>query len=106
MATFDDRKVEEIVARVVERLAPGLERRGPVIPTPARGEVCAPTPAEPAWRAAQAGGARPNVARASGRRGVYDDVDSAVKAARGAHETLVHKMSLADRDRCIAAIRA
>ncbi len=108
MASFDDRKVEEIVARVVERLAPALERRAPPVPTPARGEVCAPTPPEPAWRASIGGGGgrRSFAVHGSARRGVFDDIDSAVKAARGAHEILVHEMHLADRDRVIAAIRA
>jgi acyl-CoA reductase-like NAD-dependent aldehyde dehydrogenase len=107
MARIDDSKVEEIVARVVEKLAPALLQaqgagRTNIIPTPARGEVCAPNPSEPAWRAQQASG----VAIGRGRRGVYDDVDSAVKAARAAHETLVHKLTMRDRDRIIAAVRA
>src|SRR4051794_4545941 len=103
MATMDDKKVEEIVARVVDKLAPLLDRSGGSagarssshrpIPTPARGEVCAPTPPEPAWRAANAARAVDGGAalHRGGKRGVYDDVDGAVKAARAAHETLVHK---------------
>src|SRR4051812_9919373 len=118
--TMDDRKVEEIVARVVERLAPALERqaaRGPIVPTPPKGGgVCAPNPTEPAWRASIARGddGTPSKTRAAdarydargdgtpraafgtagassggsssaihrGRRGVFDDIDTAVKAAR------------------------
>lgn len=102
MARIDDMKVEEIVAKVVERLAPALERRAPVRATPAKGEVCGPTPPQPAWLAGAGGSA---AVHRGGRRGVYDDVDSAVKAARAAHEQLVHKMSLKDRDRVIAALR-
>ena len=65
--------------------------------TPAPSEGCAPSPA----LVTRAGG---RVA-SSGRRGIYDDVDSAVKAARAAHEHLIHKMTLKGRDRCIAALR-
>src|SRR5687768_3919560 len=105
MATFDDRKVEEIVARVVERLAPALERGARTLPTPAKAEGCAPNPPSVSWRAQQGqGGGSPAIHR-GGRRGVYDDVDSAVKAARVAHETLVDKLSMAQRDQIIAAIR-
>lgn len=109
MARIDDNKVEEIVARVVEKLAPALERAsrdggGRVQPTPAKGEVCAPNPPHVAWRAGATGGSA--AVHRGGRRGIYDDVDSAVKAARAAHEHLVHKMSLTDRDRVIASFRA
>src|SRR5687768_13594089 len=109
MARIDDSKVEEIVARVVEKLAPAIERAsrdggGRVLPTPAKGEVCAPNPPHVAWRAGSSGGSA--AIHRGGRRGIYDDVDSAVKAARAAHEHLVHKMSLTDRDRVIASFRA
>src|SRR5688500_1193340 len=114
MARIDDSKVEEIVARVVEKLAPALERAsrdggGRVLPTPAKGEVCAPNPPHVAWQARNAsggGGGGGHAVHRGGRRGIYDDGDSAVKAARAAHEHLVHKMSLTDRDRIIASFRA
>ncbi len=95
---LDASRVEEIVSRVVAKLAPALERTRA---TPAKGEVCAPNPPQAAWLAQQG----PAVHRGSAHRGVYGDVDSAVKAARAAHETLVHKLSLKDRDRIIASIR-
>lgn len=104
MARIDDSKIEEIVARVVEKLAPALERgQGRTLPTPAKGEVCAPNPPHVAWQAK--GGSGHAVHRGGSHRGVYGDVDSAVKGARAAHEILVHKMSLKDRDRVIASIR-
>jgi aldehyde dehydrogenase len=102
---MDDRKIEEIVARVVEKLAPALERSaGRPRATPAKGEVCAPNPPHVAWEARQASGGSAAVHR-GGRRGIYDDVDSAVKASRQAHELLVHKHSMKDRNRFIAAMR-
>lgn len=101
MSRMDDAKVEEIVQKVVAKLGPLLGAGvGPVTnprATPAPSEGCAPSPA----LVTRAGG---RVA-SSGRRGIYDDVDSAVKAARAAHEHLIHKMTLKGRDRCIAALR-
>jgi acyl-CoA reductase-like NAD-dependent aldehyde dehydrogenase len=92
-------QVEEIVAKVVDRLAPALAGGvGPVTnpnATPSKGGDCAPAP--------------PNIRRApafhSGRKGIFDDVDSAVAAARAAHETIVHSLTLEDRGRIIAAMR-
>jgi acyl-CoA reductase-like NAD-dependent aldehyde dehydrogenase len=95
-------QVEEIVSKVVSRLAPALGHAaggvGPVTnpkATPSSGADCAPAP--------------PNIARGPsihrGRRGIFDDVDSAVAAARIAHETIVHNLSLEDRGRIIAAMR-
>jgi aldehyde dehydrogenase len=84
MARLDDANVDDIVAQVVKRLAPALG-----IAQAAASAVRAHVPA---------------VSR--GRRGIYDDVDSAVKAARTAHETLVHKHTMRERDRFIAALRA
>ncbi|MCC7070347.1 MAG: aldehyde dehydrogenase EutE [Deltaproteobacteria bacterium] len=98
MASLDDKKVEEIVAKVVAKLAPALEKPRP---TPARVEGCAPSPPHVAWQAAQGA---PAVHR-GGRRGIYDDVDSAVKAARAAHDQLVDKLSLKARDAIVAAMR-
>ena len=82
MSTMDDRKIDEIVAKVVAKLAPALGV-GPVTnprATPAPAEVCGPSPALIS-RA-------PMTGRGGGRRGIYDDVDSAVKAARAAHAHL------------------
>jgi acyl-CoA reductase-like NAD-dependent aldehyde dehydrogenase len=96
---LDDRAMNELVERVVARLAPAISRgMGPVTnprATPAPGEVCAPSP--------------PLVARGPayvrGRLGIHDDVDSAVKAARASHEHIVHRMTLGEREKLIAAVR-
>jgi acyl-CoA reductase-like NAD-dependent aldehyde dehydrogenase len=107
--------LEEIVGRVVEKLAPRVAGRsgvGPATrpeanPSPASvgsGKSCGTTPplvqrstfSAPAIHTNRAGG---------GRLGVYDDVDSAIAAARTAHEHLVHKLTLEDRERIIAAFR-
>ena len=89
---LDDRKLEEIVTRVVERLAPSAGR---VIPNAPPGEACAPAP--PIYVPQRASG--------QGNRGLFDDVDHAVAAARVAHESLVHTMSLKKRDEIIEAMR-
>ena len=99
MAGLDDKKVEEIVAKVVAKLAPALEKTRP---TPARAEGCAPNPPHVAWQAGQSSAA----VHRGGRRGIYDDVDSAVKAARAGHDELVDKVTLRQRDTIIAAMRA
>ncbi len=126
--TLDERKLNELVERVVERLAPAVGAR--VVPatnpnaTPARpGGACAPTPPTLVVPAsgggyqggsfkAGGGGSSGGKAVASapllgrgGRAGVFDDVDTAVASARQAHETLVHKHSVEDRIRFIAAVR-
>jgi len=103
MSRIDDAKVEDIVHKVVARLAPalaGLGSAGPVTnprANPAPGEVCAPSPPLIA-RASMTG-------RGSGSRGIYADVDSAVKAARAAHDVLVDRLNVKTRDAIIAAIR-
>ncbi len=108
MSRIDDNKVEEIVQRVVAKLAPALAGMnagassgyGPVTnprATPAPGEVCGPSPALIA-RGAMTG-------RGGSNRGIYPDVDSAVKAARAAHDFLVDKLTMKVRDACIAAMR-
>ena len=107
MARIDDAKVEEIVQRVVEKLAPALTDLRPVTnlrATPSPGEVCGPSPALVRASGGPSAGGAPSIGR--GRRGIYDDVDSAVKAARAAHDQLVDKLKMADRDRIIAAMRA
>ncbi|MBL93387.1 MAG: aldehyde dehydrogenase EutE [Myxococcales bacterium] len=92
LSGLDDRKLEEIVSRVVERLAPGA---GPTRPNPAPAEGCAPSP--PVYI--------PNRTSGRGNRGLFDDVDQAVAAARQAHETLVHSLSLKKRDEIVQAMR-
>jgi acyl-CoA reductase-like NAD-dependent aldehyde dehydrogenase len=99
MSSVDDKKIDEIVQKVVAKLAPALGV-GPVTnprATPAPAEVCGPSPALIS-RANMSG-------RGGHRRGIYDDVDSAVKAARAAHDALVDTMTLKTRDAIIAAMR-
>ena len=96
---LDDTKREQIVSAVVERLAPAISGVGPVTmpaANPALGGGCGPAPANIVRGASNLSG---------GRLGVFDDVDSAVAAARAAHEHLVHKLTLADRRRIIEAFR-
>ena len=102
MATgnLDERRINEIVDKVVTRLAPALSKNmGPATnpaATPSLGSHCGETP--------------PLVNRGpalhSGRMGLFDDVDSAVSASRAAHEHLVHRMTLSQRNEMIAATRA
>lgn len=102
--SIDERKIDDIVAKVVAKLAPALAGAGGMGPvtnpraTPSPAEVCGPSPALIS-RGSMTG-------RGSGRRGIYDDVDSAVKAARAAHDALVDTMTMATRNRIIAAMRA
>ncbi|OGQ16042.1 MAG: aldehyde dehydrogenase EutE [Deltaproteobacteria bacterium RBG_16_71_12] len=61
-----------------------------------------------AWQASVSGtgtGTGSAAIHRGGRRGSYDDVDSAVRAARAAHDQLVDKMTLKQRDVIIAALR-
>ncbi len=105
MSRIDDSKIEDIVQKVVAKLAPALSQMGagmgPVThprANPAPGEVCGPSPALIS-RASMTG-------RGSGSRGIYGDVDSAVKAARAAHDILVDTLTMKTRDAIIAAMRA
>lgn len=105
---LNERQMEEVIRRVVDKLAPatagsgGSANMGPVTrpeATPSAGSRCGPTPPLVAQTPQ-------NFSIGRGRRGIFNDVDSAVQAARAAHEHLVHKMTLAQRDRIIAAMRA
>lgn len=82
---YDDRQIQDIVAKVVAKLAADpsvagmLGGRGPSIHAPR--------------------------ASAEGRHGIFGDIDSAVTAARAAHEQLVGRTSLDVRKKAIEAIR-
>ncbi len=89
MATIDERKIEEIVARVMERLGGAGAQ-----PAPAR----AAATSEPA-RASKGA----NVPR--GTLGVYGDPDAAAAAARRGFEAN-ERLPLATRGKMIAAMRA
>ncbi|MCP4499732.1 MAG: aldehyde dehydrogenase EutE [Deltaproteobacteria bacterium] len=100
---LDEDKLADIVSQVVQRIAPALGGLpggglGPVTmpnATPSSGSACGPTP--------------PLVARrtkaSTGQRGIFDDVDGAVAAARVAHEELVHNRTMEERKRYIEAFR-
>ncbi len=66
MATLDERRIQEIVERVVARLGAG---GGGATPAPARPVAAAPVPAR-------------NVRIPPAKNGVYDSIDAAVDAAR------------------------
>src|SRR5689334_18067414 len=88
MAMLDERKIEEIVARVLERLA-----GGGVTTAPARGGGAAP--GEPART-------RASVPR--GSNGVYADADQAAAAARRAFEQN-ERTSVATKVKMVEAMR-
>ncbi len=85
MATLDERKIEEIVAKVLERLG-----GGGVTSAPARGP--APEPSKP----------KANIPR--GTNGVYADPDQAATAARKAFEQN-EKTPVATRLKMVEAMR-
>jgi acyl-CoA reductase-like NAD-dependent aldehyde dehydrogenase len=89
---LDPTDVNAIVERVVSRLSRELGGGAP-----------APTGYRPAEIK---GDYRPAPAYLRGRRGLFDDLDAAVSAARSAFEELNFKLDLAVRDRMIEAMRA
>lgn len=99
MSRIDDSSLDEIVQKVVAKLAPALGVGPATNPkaTPAPAEVCGVSPPLVS-RASMSG-------RGGGRRGIYDDVDSAVKAARKAHDALVDTMTMKTRDAIIDGMR-
>lgn len=101
-ASIRSDQLEDIVNRVVDRLAPALARQGNVGPatrpeaTPSPGSACGPTP--PLVSRHVGGGARAKL-------GIYDTIDQAVGDARQAHQELVHQRTMEDRNRIIEAMR-
>jgi acyl-CoA reductase-like NAD-dependent aldehyde dehydrogenase len=89
MATLDERRIEEIVARVLDRLGAGA------------GAVPAPKAMAGSGEAA-AGKAKPNIPR--GTNGVYADADQAAQAARRAFEQN-EKTPVATRMRMVEGMR-
>ena len=87
--TMDERRIQEIVERVVAR----LQGPGPGGST-----------AAPAVRPAAEAPARKQANIPRGRLGIYPDPDSAIAAARKAHE-INERAKLADRGKWIAAMR-
>lgn len=79
---LDDKRLDEIVERVVDRIAKDL---------PKSGNQSRPTQA-PAYHAK--------------RMGVFDDLDSAIAASQKAQQELVKKHRLEDRVRMVDAMRA
>ncbi|HTJ47749.1 MAG TPA: aldehyde dehydrogenase family protein [Kofleriaceae bacterium] len=86
MASIDEARIEEIVARVMQRLAGGAA------PAPSRGAA-----------APEASKSKANVPR--GTLGVYQDPDSAVQAARRGFEAN-ERLPVATRAKMIEAMRA
>jgi aldehyde dehydrogenase len=104
----DDARVKAIVEAVVARLAREGSIPGAGLPThptnpTAPGLVdSTESPASPLYVT----GGRPTApAMISGRKGIFDDMDSAVQAARAAYETLHWKLTLDTRRRIVAAMR-
>ena len=85
---IDEHKIEEIVAKVLQRLGGG------VTPAPPHGEVPAAAAAHPAKK--------PNIPR--GTNGVYEDADHAAKAARKAFEQN-EKTPVATKVKMVEAMR-
>lgn len=121
MSTIDDAKVRAIVEAVVARIsAEGslgtAAKATPAAPsglqagasatmrTPRAGDEVPHSPASPNYVSGSSYRGAPAVIR--GRKGVFDDVDSAVAAARKAFETLNTRVTLETRDRMISAMRA
>ncbi len=90
----DERRIQEIVEKVLERVS---------------GDPAVQAVLNQQGGAAPSGGAGPtiHVPRASvdGRHGIFGDVDSAMAAARVAHEKLVQETSIDVRKKAIEAIR-
>src|SRR5438046_532661 len=113
--SLSSQELEAIVARVVSRLSneiaqpPGREPARPPLGQVGdrRGsELRYGSPvADPVRTADVKGQYQPAPAYLRGRKGVFDDLDSAVSAARTAFEELNWKVDLATRDRMIQAMR-
>ena len=131
MSDLNDAQIAAIVEAVVSRLGPELKGGGAgseqalreaatELATTSAGAAAslrAPrTPGEaprvfreadsPASPTYVTGGAQPLGRVRRGQKGVFDDLDSAVAAARSAYEALHWKLTLEVRDRVIAAMRA
>jgi acyl-CoA reductase-like NAD-dependent aldehyde dehydrogenase len=92
---YDERKIQDIVTKVVAKLA-----ADPAVASMLGGGA-------PRSHASSAG---PTIhvprASAEGRNGIFGDIDSAVQAARVAHERLVRDTSIDVRQKAIEACRA
>jgi acyl-CoA reductase-like NAD-dependent aldehyde dehydrogenase len=103
--------LDAVIERVVTRLS--SELAGPA--QPPRGQVDDRRGAEarygvpvhsPVQTADVKGQYQPAASYVRGRRGIFDDLDTAVSAARSAFEELNWKVDLATRDRMLEAMRA
>src|SRR5688500_10284765 len=95
MADLDEKKIAEIVSRVIDRVLPQVSRG-----TPAKEPYCAPAPPVYTPR-----GSAPAIRTGSLPPGVFDDMDRAIDAAHVAfaqHE----RGSLETRARVVEAMRA
>lgn len=120
MSTIDDAKIAAIVEAVVQRLHPELGGGSaggggtgdPNLPAGAAANYRTPrfgpgnvpdSPASPPYVTGDGRRVAPRHMR--GRRGVFDDLDDAVAAARAAYEDLHWAQSLESRERIIASMR-
>ena len=85
--SYDDRQIQDIVSKVVARLA-----ADPAVAGMLGGKGPGPTIHAPR-------------ASAEGKNGIFGDIDAAVTAARAAHEQLVRNTSLDIRKKAIEACR-
>ncbi|MSP58997.1 MAG: aldehyde dehydrogenase EutE [Myxococcales bacterium] len=99
MATLDERRIQEIVERVVARLGTG-QPANPAEAVERAAARMAPAPSSPS-----SSGPKREVRVPRGSNGIYPDVDSAVKASRVAFEQH-EKNSLELREKIVGAMRA
>ncbi len=97
MAQLDERRIQEIVERVVARLGAGM-------PATTAEAVERAAQRMPPPRPSTSDGPRKQVRVPRGTLGIYPDVDAAVKAARAAYEQH-ERAPLEVRDRVVAAMR-
>jgi len=96
VAELDERRIQEIVERVVQRLGAGVPSSPAEAVERAAARMPPPRPVDGARKK------EPRIPR--GTLGIYPDVDAAVKAARAAYEQH-ERAPLEQRDRVVAAMR-
>lgn len=102
---LDDRRLNEIVETVLDKVRAQTGGGRPTASGSGMPPTVIPPGAPMASRAVRAGAGAPVVVTAGKRRGIFDDIDTAARAAREAFE-LFDRRPLADRYRACDAIRA